>query len=314
MEISQSLLLLRKIAVLLIMILMGFISVKTGKLKSEDSRVLSNLSFDWIIPCSLLGAFQTEYAPDKAASFLFACGAALFSILLYMLAARLLRKPLKLNSAEEGSMIFSNSAGVGAPLCAGVFGAGSLFYVAAHMGLQNAAIMIALPLMMNRDAKISVKKLLLNRNIISIVIGLILFFTGTKLPDILGSAVSTVGGMLSPVSMFMIGMLVGAADFKAILRDKRTYFVTFARLLVFPLLYTVIVRISGICNALAYAREVCKYILIASCAPCAALVMQMSSLYLSPQEAQEAGTLNIASSLLCILTMPLVLTLYELIV
>ena len=314
MEASQSLLLLEKIAVLLIMILMGFVSVKTGKLKSEDSRVLSSLSFEWIIPCSLLGAFQTEYAPDKAASFLFACAAALFSIFLYMLAARLLRKPLKLNSAEESSMIFSNSAGVGAPLCAGVFGGGSLFYVAAHMGLQNVVIMIALPLMMNRGAKISLKKLLVNKCIIAIVIGLVLFFTGTKLPGILGSAVSAVGSMLSPISMFMIGMLVGAADFKAILCDKRTYFVTFARLLAFPLLYTVIVRISGICGAFPYARDVCKYILVVSSAPCAALVMQMSSLYLSEQEAQEAGTLNIASSLLCVLTMPVVLALYEMIV
>lgn len=311
---SQSLLLLGRIATLLIMILMGFISVKTGRLKSEDSRVLSNLSFEWIIPCSLISAFQTEYAADKAASFLFACGAAAFSILLYMLAARLLRRPLKLNCAEEGSMIFSNSAGVGAPLCAGVFGSGSLFFVAAHMGLQNLAIMLTLPLMMNRGAKADLKKLLLNRNIISIVIGLGLFFSGIKLPEVLSSAISTVGGMLSPVSMFMIGMLVGTADFKAILRDKRTYFVTFARLLAFPLLYTVLVRISGICGTVFYARDVCKYILVASSAPCAALVMQMSSLYRPEKEAQEAGTLNIASSLLCVVTMPLVLALYEWIV
>lgn len=314
MQTSQSLMLLEKIGVLLIMILMGFLSVKSGKLKSEDCRVLSNLSFEWIIPCSLINAFQTEYAPDKAASFLFACGAAAFSILLYMGAARLLRKPLGLNCAEEGSMIFSNSAGVGAPLCAGVFGSASLFYVASHMGLQNLAIMIVLPLMMNRDAKPDLKKLLLNRNILSIAAGLILFFTNTRLPDFLASPVSIVGGMLSPVSMFMIGMLVGTADFKAILRDKRTYFVAFGRLLAFPLLYTVIVRFSGICGAVPYAREVCKYILIASSAPCAALVMQMSSLYRPEKEAQEAGTLNIASSLLCILTMPLVLALYEWIV
>lgn len=314
METSQSLLLLQKIVVLLIMILMGYFSVKTGKLKSSDSKVLSTLSFEWIIPCSLIGAFQTDFAPEKAASFLFACAAALVSILLFMLAARILKKPLRLNSAEEGSLAFSNSAGIAAPLCAGVFGSASLFYCAAHMGLQNIAIMIGLPLIMNGGSKVNIRKMLLNRNIVSIFVGLLLFFTGIKLPDIISTAVSAVGSMLSPISMLMIGMLVGSADFKAILSDKKTYLITFGRLLAFPLLFILLIRLSGICRVVSYAREVLKYTIIASSAPCAALVMQMSALYLPEEQAQEAGTINIASSLFCIVTMPLILSLYEWIV
>lgn len=311
MENSQSVLLLLKILVMLIMIVMGFLSVRSGRVKSSDSKVISGLCFDWVVPCSLINSFQTAYDPEKAMSFLFACGASVFSFFLYILITRAVQKPLKLNPVEQGSAIFSNSAGVAAPLIVSVYGAGALFYCAAHMGFQNLFIFLYLPLIMSGAAKTDWKKILLNRNVFSIFIGLILFFTGYKLPGALGTAVSTVGSMLSPMSMLMIGMLMGGVDFRAILKERRTYLVTFARLLGYPLVFMLIVKLSGIVNVLPYAREVLKYVVIASSAPCAALVTQMATEYRSREEAAEAGSLNVASSLLCIVTMPLLLWVYE---
>lgn len=313
MEISQSLLLLQKILVLLIMIIMGFVTVKTGKLKSTDSVVLSNLCFDWVIPCSLINSFQTDYDSEKAMSFLFACGAAVFSILFFIGLTRLIQKPLKLNVAEQGSVIFSNSAGIAAPLIASVYGSAALFYCAAHMGFQNLFIFLYLPMIMSREAKINWKSILLNRNVLSIFIGLTLFFTGFKLPGALGTAVSTVGSMLSPVSMLMIGMLMGGVDFKGVLRQGRLYVVCLGRLLVYPMVFMLVIKLSGIIHALPYAREVLKYVVIATSAPAAALVTQMSAKYREPEEAQEAGSLNVITSLLCIVTMPLILWIYEMI-
>lgn len=310
---SQSLLLLQKILVMLIMIIMGFLTVKSKKLKSTDSKVISNLCFDWVIPCSLLNAFQADYDPEKAASFLFACGAAIFSISMCIIVTRLIKKPLGLNPAEEGSVIFSNSAGIAAPLIASVYGSEALFYAAAHMGFQNLFIFVYLPMIMSRDAKTDWKKILLSRNVFSILVGLTFFFTGFRLPGALGTAVKTVGGMLSPMSMFMIGMLMGGVDFKAVLKERRVWFVNTGRLVVYPLLFMLIVKVSGILNALPYAREVLKYTMIATSAPCAALVTQMSALYRPEKEAQEAGSVNVASSLLCVLTMPLLLWVYEMV-
>jgi len=308
-----SLMLLQKILVLFIMILMGFLSVKSGMVKSTDSSVLSKLSFDWIIPCSLLHSFNTTYDPEKGTAFLFACGAAIFSIIFYIVITRLIQKPLHFDVAEQGSIIFSNSAGIGAPLVVAVMGNEMMFYCAAHMGFQNIFIFIYLPLIMSREAKIDWKKLILNRNVIAIICGLLIFRFSITLPSVVSSAIGTIGGMLSPISMLMIGMLMGGVDFKKVLRGKRLYLVSLGRLLIYPLLFLLLVKVTGVTNLFPYAKDVLTAILICSSAPAAALVTQMADRYRSQEEAQNAGSINVMTTLFCVITMPLLVLLFQLI-
>lgn len=55
MEIS--LLLMQQIAQLFIVLLMGYVVVKTGLLKASDSRVLSVVFVYLVMPCVVLNAF-----------------------------------------------------------------------------------------------------------------------------------------------------------------------------------------------------------------------------------------------------------------
>ena len=56
MEIS--LLLMQQIAELFLMIFMGYVIVKAGLLKGEDSKVISKIVLYLIIPCVIINAFQ----------------------------------------------------------------------------------------------------------------------------------------------------------------------------------------------------------------------------------------------------------------
>ena len=56
-----SILLMEQIVELFIMILMGFIIVKAGIVKDEDSKVLSKIVLYLIIPCVIIKAFQVDY-------------------------------------------------------------------------------------------------------------------------------------------------------------------------------------------------------------------------------------------------------------
>ena len=313
MDTSLSLILLKKILILFIMVLMGFITVKKGRLRSSDSYILSRLSFDWIIPCSLIACFQVDYETEKMQAFLFACLVAFLSIILYILLTRLIQKPLKLNAAEQGTAIFSNSAGVGAPLVAAVLGSEQLFFASAHMCLQNIVLVIYMTIIMSNEAKVNWKTIFLNRNIFSISAGLVMFFTGFRLPDFISSAVSTVGNMLSPVSMFMIGMLMGGVDFKEVFRNRRTYLVSALRLLIYPMIFILTAKLSGAVDMFPYAKDVILVILICSAAPAAALVTQMAGLYCTGAVAQDASTLNVITTLFCIISMPLLVFLYQIV-
>ena len=56
MEIS--ILLMKQIAELFLMILMGYLVVKAGIVTAEDSKVLSKIVLYLVIPCVIIHAFQ----------------------------------------------------------------------------------------------------------------------------------------------------------------------------------------------------------------------------------------------------------------
>ena len=56
---------MEQIAELFLMILMGYIIVKTGLLKGEDSKVISKIVLYLVIPCVIINAFQVDYTSEK---------------------------------------------------------------------------------------------------------------------------------------------------------------------------------------------------------------------------------------------------------
>ena len=56
-----SILLMEQIFELFLLILMGFIIVKAGIVKEEDSKVLSKIVLYLIIPFVIINAFQVDY-------------------------------------------------------------------------------------------------------------------------------------------------------------------------------------------------------------------------------------------------------------
>ena len=64
-----SILLMKQILELFLMIFMGYVIVKTGLLKDEDSKVISKIVLYLIIPCVIINAFQVEYTDDKVKDF-----------------------------------------------------------------------------------------------------------------------------------------------------------------------------------------------------------------------------------------------------
>lgn len=81
MEIS--LLLMQQIAELFLMILMGYVIVKAGLLKGEDSKVISKIVLYLIIPCVIINAFQVDYTSEKVQGLLLAFAASVMLQVLF---------------------------------------------------------------------------------------------------------------------------------------------------------------------------------------------------------------------------------------
>ena len=71
-----SLLLMQEIIKLFAIMVMGYVIVKTGLLKSSDSKSLSVIMAYLINPCVILNAFQVDATPEVQKGLLLACIAA----------------------------------------------------------------------------------------------------------------------------------------------------------------------------------------------------------------------------------------------
>ncbi len=301
-----------KIFTLLCSALMGFVSVKTGTVKGKDSTVLSGLCFDWVIPLSMLNSFLTGYDPETARDFGIGCAFAAAAILLFTGISLLLGKALRLGTPEQGSMMFSNAAGISLPLAVSLLGTMGGLYCAPFMAIQNLAIFFVLPTLMAGTGRIEWKRMLLNRSTLAIYAGLLIFFLRIPVPSFVREAISAVGGILGPVSMFMIGMLMGEADFRSLLRRKDLYLVCALRLIAYPLTAIALIALSGITRRFPYTRDILLVTVICVASPAATLVTQMANAYLGQEEGRTAGSLNIMTTLPSLATIPLMVLLYRL--
>ncbi len=309
MEFSQ--LLLKKIVTLVLMILMGLFSVKSGRLKSEDSRVISQLCFDWVIPFSLVNAFLIGYDPEIAREFGWACLLAAAVIFLFVVISLGVGKALRLNPSETGTLMFSNSAGMTLPLAQALLGSTGVLLCAPHMGLQNLTIFCVLPMIMSDKADINWKKLLLNRNLLAIIAGVCIFLFRIQLPEVLRDTISGVGGMIAPLSMFMIGMLMAKINFRQLLADRKLYLVCAFRLLLYPLLMIALISLTGLARQLPFLRNALLVLTMCIASPAATLVTQMATAHRSIEEAAHAGSLNVITTLLCVVTIPVMVLIFQ---
>jgi len=304
-----SLVLLKKIIAMLIMVLFGFLAVRTKKLRAEDSTVLSNLILYVILPCSILSSFQTQPSSEVLKGLALSFGAALFYFLVMLLVTKLIRKPLKLTTVEEMSVFYPNSGYLTFPLVIAVFGSSDLIYATGLFVLSVIFQWTHGVSHMKGERGVNIKKIVTNLNLIVVVIAMLLMFTGVKFPSIVADTISSVGSMIGPLSMLITGMLIGEKDFKELFGYKRLPLVLLLRLVLVPLLFLFIFKLSGVDSLFDTAGKVMLIGMFAVAAPSAATVTQFAAVF--GEDASYASAINLVSTVCCVVTMPLIILLYQ---
>lgn len=180
MEIS--IMLAKEIAKLFLIMFMGYTIVRLGLVKSQDSKCISVVLVYLVIPCVILNAFQVDFTPDIQKNLLFAFAAAIGIHILFLLANIPLRGALHLNAIEQANIIYPNAGILIFPLVQVMQGQDYAIYSSASMTVQLVLLWIHCKGMLYRTEKMDWKKIFLNVNILSILIGLILFLFHVHLP------------------------------------------------------------------------------------------------------------------------------------
>lgn len=304
-----SLLLMEQIIQLFLMIFMGFVIVKARLLKSEDSRVLSVIVLYLIVPCVIINAFQVDYTKDTVQGLLIALAASVLTQIVLLIVISVFGKLIHLNEVEVASIYYSNSGNLIVPIVTFILGKEWVLYGCVFMSVQLVFLWTHCKKIISREASYDWKKIVLNINMISIVIGVILFFTRIHLPSDINSTLSAVGSMIGPASMIVTGMLFAGMDFKQIFANKRVYFVSFFCLIIVPVIALFLIKCSQLSTFSSNGNKLMMIVFLAIITPSASTVTQMCQVY--GNDSQYASAINVVTTLLAIVTMPLMVMLFQ---
>ena len=146
-------------------------------------------------------------------------------------------------------------------------------------------------------------------NILCIIIGLALFLCRITLPDIIQTAVTTIGSMIGPVSMLITGMILGSMTFRDIFSNKRIFPVTFMRMIVMPLLAILILKITRLDRFISNGETILLIVLLSELTPSANVVNQNAVLY--NKDPEYASAIQILGTIISIVTIPLMVTIFQ---
>ena len=137
---------------------------------------------------------------------------------------------------ENFSASFSNAGFVGIPLVLAVLGQEAVFYVSIYVALLNLLQQTyGVMIMTHSTAYIKPKKVATNPILVSLVIGLALFFMPIQLPGILSDCIGYVAGLNTPVAMLVLGIYLAQADIRDIITSWKLYLTSAVRLLLIPM-------------------------------------------------------------------------------
>ena len=104
-------------------------------------------------------------------------------------------------------------------------------------------------------------------------------------------------------------MLIGGMDMKKVLSFRGIWKMSALRLIVVPLVLALLLKYSGLAHMAANGTTILLVSLLAAATPSAATVMQMSQIF--DRDAEYASAIYVVTTLLCIVTMPVVIWAYQ---
>jgi len=201
------------------------------------SSIVVNIAW----PCLVITALQMDFSETLLINSGLLAGAfVVVSVLAYavgMVLCRFLKTDDQITYLIIYMFLFSNTGFMGIPVCETLYGEEGVFYAALMDSLSDVFVFTVGTFLVKKSMGVTIKnnpKELITPGLISIVIGVSLFLLDIKLPAVLGETLSTVGGITTPLAMFIIGYKLGKMKIKDMLGDRTAYIVSGFRLLVLP--------------------------------------------------------------------------------
>lgn len=297
---------------LLFIIAVGYVITKLGIVESRGTALLSKLENNVFIPALVLGTFINNFTKDKLSTAwqYVLCGLVviLISIPIAILCAKLCTKDDYIRKIYTYGLAFSNFGFMGNTVVAALFPDIFMEYLIFVLPFWFFIYIWGVPslLIPHSDQKNSLKdkiRPLLNPMFAAMLIGMIIGISGIKMPQFLGSAVSSLGDCMSPVAMLLTGITIAKMDLKSVLKNISIYVVTAIRIVLMPLVAILVLTFIDIPKGL----ELCTVCAVAM--PLGLNTIVVPAAY--GKDTSVASGMALVSHLLSCITIPLVFMLFN---
>lgn len=285
---------------LFILIAAGYLCKKIRIITKEAQKSLSDLLIYIILPCNIIAGFTSGI--EVSGDLLIRCGLAfcisaviqLFNT--YVTRYLFFRWPREKAGVARYGMIVSNSSFIGIPVMEVLYGSLGVLYTAIfQIPIRFTMWSAGLALFTDVDRKATIKKVLLHPCIISCLIGFVMMVMEWSLSGIAQSTILSLSKCTSPVSMLVIGAILGDINLKKLF-DKDVFIFSFVRLIAFPALVYLVLYFLGT------DRELMGVAVLLSAMPAGSTAAILAQKY--GGDAEYGATLIFVSTLLSIATLP----------
>lgn len=232
-----------EVAVILILILVGYFTVKKGMFTKESLGSITSFLLYIVTPCLIVSSFlSAESGKLDGWTLLLAAVLPALSIVISIALSYLFfrKEPSGRRRVLRFSMIFCNVGFMGIPLVEGIVGSEGVLYGSFFIAVFNIFCWTYGYVMMG-GGKVRLKALLLNPGLIGLVIGLPLYLLDVPVPALFVEPVELISALNTPLAMIVVGGYIAQVKLRAFVSDLAVYKMAVLRLVVAPLLYLALV-------------------------------------------------------------------------
>ncbi|MBR4723942.1 MAG: AEC family transporter [Clostridia bacterium] len=243
-----------QICILGLIILAGFTAGKTGYLDIKAKDTLSKLIVKIVLPCLIISSItskEIEKGLIKDIFIVFLMSVFSLSVLYFLgvISAKLLKIPKNTQAVHKLLSCLGNVTFVGYPVITAMYGEEGFFYAIIYWLVNDLFLWTAGVYALKKDKLQNAKdvlKNLLNPNTISFCLAVFMLIFGIKLPKLLYDTVNGIGSLTVGLSMLFIGMALCTVDIKKAEKKWWIFVLAPLKLVIIPLLFTLIFKSLGI--------------------------------------------------------------------
>lgn len=292
---------INKVISLFLIILVGVYGCKRKIITEEINKGLSNILLNITLPIMVVSSFIFDYDAEMKSNVIRAFLYSGITIIITVLGTYIFLKPIKSKRKFllQFANVFSNCGFVGFPIISSIYGAEGVIYTSIfNMFFTIFVWTYGILLFTGEINKNEIKKVFLNPSVIAVYIGLIIFIFRINIPDVVVSTMDLIGGITSPLSMIIVGVILTKADFKRYIKDWVIYYSSFLKLIILPLVLFFIFKLFKINSVVS------NTMVLLTAMPTAAITSILAENFNKEQE--FASMLVFVSTLFSLVTFPII--------